>query len=129
MAERVRKHLGREIGLGREYFFVVEGHSNRTGAQTYLHMHGAIASHDPGERVRIEAALARAAGQELRGSRRVARSVHSAWFELVQVAYPNYLFKFTLRDDPRLDDRRLVMSRPMTQAASMFWNDIAHKRA
>lgn len=43
----------------------------------------------------------------------------------LQAAYGNYRFKFNRRDDPRLDHRRLVMSQPLTQAAKIFWNDIA----
>lgn len=125
LSQRVRKHIGRAIGHGREYYFVVEGHSDATGAQTYLHMHGAIATRAPGELELIKGALAKAAGQDLKGRGQIARSVHTAWFQTVRVAYMNYLFKFTLRRDPRLDERRLVMSRAMTQAARDFWNDIA----
>lgn len=125
LSERVRKHLGRAVGNGREYFFVIEGHSTLTGAQTYLHMHGAIATHAPRENKLIEDALARAAGHDLAGRGRVSRAVHTAWFETIRAAYMNYLFKFTLRRDPRLDERRLVMSTAMTQAAREFWNDVA----
>ena len=127
LAERVRKHVSRALGTEREYFFVIEGHSS-SGAATYLHMHGAIATR-PGESdAMIESVLAKAAGHDLHGRGRVGRSVHSKWFERLRVAYPNYLFKFRTRRDPRLDERRLVMSRAMTQAASMFWADIAHRR-
>ncbi len=125
LSERVRKHIVRAIGPGREYFFVVEGHSSLTGAQTYLHMHGAIATRAPGELELVKGALAKAAGQDLKGRRRVARSVHAAWFKTIRAAYMDYLFKFTLRRDPRLDEKRLVMSNAMTQAARDFWNDIA----
>lgn len=31
LSERVRKHVSRAIGRAREYFFVIEGHSVRTG--------------------------------------------------------------------------------------------------
>lgn len=125
LAERVRKHLGKAIGAGREYFFVIEGHAKGTGAETYLHMHGAIATYEDCEQKLIEDALAKAAGHDLRGRKRGKRAVHSDWFTLVQAAYGNYLFKFARRKDPRLDERRLVMSRAMTQAAEMFWIDIA----
>ncbi len=128
LAERVRKHVSRELGPGREYFFVIEGHSAKTGAQTYLHIHGAMAARDQAEHRRIENALAKAAGHDVGGRGRKPRATKSVWFEQVRVAYPNYLFKFTLRRDPRLDERRLVMSHAMTQAASMFWSDIAHRR-
>ncbi|WP_394700043.1 hypothetical protein [uncultured Parasphingorhabdus sp.] len=125
LSERVRKHLSRSIGVGREYFFVIEGHSKNSGTPTHLHMHGAIATYDAAERRKIENALAKSAGHDVRGNSRIPRAVHLDWFKVMQIAYPNYLFKFTLRDDPRLDSRRLVMSRSMTQAAKMFWNDIA----
>ncbi|MEB3415129.1 hypothetical protein VCJ71_03520 [Alteriqipengyuania sp. WL0013] len=128
LSERVRKHISREVGTGREYFFVIEGHSAKTGAQTYLHIHGAIATHDSAENGRIEEALLRAAGHNVRGRGKTPRATKAKLFEQVRVAYPNYLFKFTLRHDPRLDERRLVMSRVMTQAAAMFWTDIAHER-
>lgn len=125
LAERLRKQLGKEIGLGREYFFVIEGHNSGNGAQTYLHMHSAIALNDLSERAQIKNALARAAGQGVRGGVRIPRSVHTAKFETVRAAYMNYLFKFALRLDPRLDERRLVMSNSMTQAARDFWHNIA----
>lgn len=125
LAERVRKQLGMAIGPGREYFFVIEGHSKDTGAQTHLHMHGAIVTADHGEVATIKDALARAAGHDVAGRGRVARAVHSAWFTTIRPAYMNYLFKFTLRRDPRLDDKRLVMSISMTQAARDFWEYIS----
>lgn len=124
LAERVRKHVSRELGPGREYFFVIEGHSAKTGLHTYLHIHGAMAARDRGEHKRIEAALVKAAGHDVGGRGRMPRATKSKWFERVRVAYPNYLFKFSLRRDPRLDERRLVMSHAMTGAASMFWIDI-----
>ncbi len=125
LSERVRKHLARSIGPGREYFFVVEGHSKYTGNATALHIHGAIATYDANERRVVEDALAKAAGHDLPGRGRKHRAVQAKWFELLRVAYPNYLFKFSLRHDDRLDERRLVMSRSMTQAAKMFWDDIS----
>lgn len=125
LMERVRSHVRRSLGENREYFFVIEGHQKRTAARTHLHMHGAIASYDEEEREALKVALGKAAGQGLRESKPVPRSIHSRWFTVVQAAYSNYLFKFARRDDPRLDHRRLVMSQPMTQAATMFWNDIA----
>tara|TARA_Y100000296_G_C5136544_1_gene238515 strand:+ start:136 stop:921 length:786 start_codon:yes stop_codon:yes gene_type:complete len=129
LSERVRKQLSRTIGAGREYFFVVEGHSMATGQQTHLHIHGAIAVRDGDSVMDIRAALAKAAGHDLHGRSRMRRAVHTKWFNLFRVAYPDYLFKFRTRRDPRLDERRLVMSRSMTQAASMFWSDVAHERS
>ena len=119
LSERVRKHLGRAVGNGREYFFVIEGHSNLTGAQTYLHMHGAIATRAPRESKLIEDALAKAAGHDLAGRGRVSRAVHSAWFEAIRAAYMNYLFKFTLRRDPRLDERRSAFRTPSSTPARL----------
>ncbi len=125
LSERVRKHVTRSLGAGREYFFVIEGHSNWTGSQTHLHVHGALAARDGESLEMIEDVLCKAAGHDMRGRGRPDRAARSKWFQLMQVAYPNYLFKFTLRRDPRLDEKRLVMSRAMTQAARDFWNDIA----
>lgn len=127
LSERVRKHLGRALGTGREYFFVIEGHEKVAGAQTHLHMHGAIATHAGDVEKTIQDALAKAAGHDLRQRSRVPRAVHSKWFGLIQAAYGDYLFKFVKRHDPRLDEKRLVMSRSMTQAAKMFWDDISRR--
>lgn len=124
MAERVRKHLSRSIGNGREYFFVIEGHEKRSGGETGLHLHGAIAIYAPHERKVVEDAIAKAAGQDVHGRGRVKRSVHSKPFSMIRVAYGNYLFKFARKFDPRLDDRRLVMSQAMTGAARMLWSVI-----
>lgn len=121
MAERVRKHLTRSIGRGREYFFVIEGHQKRSGDETGLHLHGAIAIHTAHERKVIEDAIAKAAGQDVHRRGRVKRSVHSKPFSMIRVAYGNYLFKFARKFDARLDDRRLVMSQAMTAAARMLW--------
>ena len=49
LGERVRKHLAKAVGGGREYFFVIEGHSKASRTPTRLHMHGAIALHDGAE--------------------------------------------------------------------------------
>ena len=125
LSERVRKHLTRVIGARREFFFVLQGHEKTTGAPTHLHIHGAIAAYGHEERKVIKEALAKAAGHGIRGRRIIARAAHAKWFETFRVAYPNYLFKFSLRRDPRLDERRLVMSHSMTRAAKMFWQDIA----
>ncbi|HVL79311.1 MAG TPA: hypothetical protein VM346_08500, partial [Sphingomicrobium sp.] len=38
LAERVRKHLGRAVGPGREFFFVIESYSKETLAPTILHI-------------------------------------------------------------------------------------------
>jgi len=124
LSERVRKHVSRAIGRAREYFFVIEGHSARTGRPTYLHIHGAIAIGDQTEEAAIKQALLKALGQDKAGRRQTPRSVVAKPFERIRAAYPDYLFKFTLRRDPRLDERRLVMSRTMTQAAAMFWHDM-----
>ncbi|MFK4002533.1 hypothetical protein [Qipengyuania sp. NPDC077563] len=125
LAERVRKHVGRSIGFRREYYSVLEGHAKLTGAKTHLNMHGTIAIR-AGDSVKIlMAALARAAGHDIGKRKRIPRAVHSQWFTVIRAAYANYLFKFARRRDPRLDERRLVMSQEMTQAAKMFWNDVA----
>jgi hypothetical protein len=129
LSERVRKHVVRSLGAGREYFFVIEGHSNWTGMPTHLHIHGAFAAREGESLEMIEDVLCKAAGHDLRGRGRSSRAAKSDWFRLMQVAYPNYLFKFTLRRDPRLDEKRLVMSNAMTQAARDFWHDISRPRA
>lgn len=124
LAERVRKHLGRAVGKGREFFFVLESFSKRTNAPTFLHVHGAALAYNRQEETIIEGAVARAAGHDVRGNLRTARAVHSDWFHTINAGYGDYLFKFSKRFDPRLDDRRLVMSHSMTGAARDLWMDI-----
>jgi hypothetical protein len=123
LAERARKHLARAVGKGREFFFVIEGLSKDTFAPTILHIHGAAAVYLPGEARRIERAIAAAAGH-VRGASKQRRAVHSKPFTTLQAAYGDYLFKFAKQFDPRLDDRRLVMSNSMTTAARDLWIDI-----
>jgi hypothetical protein len=123
LAERVRKHLTRAIGPGREFFFVVEGHSKDTLAPTILHIHGAAAIYRAGEANRVETAIAAAAGHG-RGASKQRRAVHSKPFTTLQAAYGDYLFKFAKQFDARLDERRLVMSQSMTRAARDLWIDI-----
>lgn len=123
LAERVRKHLGRAVGRGREFFFVIEVLSTATLAPTFLHIHDAVALYQAGEADRVEAAVAAAAGH-VRGATRQRRAVHSELFTKLQPAYGDYLFKFAKRFDPRLDDRRLVMWNSMTMAARDLWIDI-----
>jgi hypothetical protein len=123
LAERVRKHLNRAVGTGREFFFVIEGLSKDTLAPTILHVHGAAAVYQSGEADRIEAAIAAAAGH-VRGASKQRRAVHSKPFTTLQAGYGNYLFKFAKQFDRRLDDRRLVMSQSMTRAARDLWIDI-----
>lgn len=125
LSERVRKHLSRAIGNGREFFFVIEAHSKGTGAATHLHIHGAIATYAKSEQKVIKQALAKAAGHDLGGRKAVPRAAHTKWFEQIRVAYVDYLFKFAKRFDDRIDRKRLVMSQSMTSAARMFWIDIA----
>lgn len=50
--------------------------------------------------------------------------MHAKWFEVIRVAYVDYLVKFAKKTDPRLDNKRLVMSQPMTAAARDLWIDI-----
>ena len=123
LAERVRKHVTRAVGR-REFFFVIEGAQKGTGNPVLLHMHGAICSYEPGEARRLEEALARAAGHNVSGRRQTPRAVNTKWFEVIRVAYVDYLFKFAKKFDPRLDDKRLVMSQLMTAAARDLWIDI-----
>jgi hypothetical protein len=123
LAERVRKHLGRAVGMGREFFFVIEGHSKDTLTPTFLHIHGAAAVYEAGDADRIETAIAGAAGH-VRGASKQRRAVHSAPFTTLRAGYGDYLFKFAKQFDPRLDDRRLVMSNSMTSAARDLWIDI-----
>jgi len=123
LAERVRKHLGRAVGPGREFFFVIESYSKETLAPTILHIHGAAAVYQSGEADCIEAAIAAAAGH-VRGASKQPRAVHSKPFTTLRAGYGDYLFKFAKQFDPRLDDRRLVMSQSMTRAARDLWIDI-----
>jgi hypothetical protein len=123
LSERVRKHLTRAVGARREFFFVIEGLSKNTLAPTKLHVHGAAAIYEAGEAARIEGAVAAAAGH-VRGASKQRRAVHSKPFTTLQAAYADYLFKFAKQFDPRLEDRRLVMSQSMTRAARDLWVDI-----
>jgi hypothetical protein len=123
LAERVRKHLSRAVGKGREFFFVIESFSKHTGSPTVLHLHGAAAVYEPGEPESIEMAVAKAAGHG-RGASVQPRAIHSKEFTTLRAGYGDYLFKFAKRFDPRLDDRRLVMSHSMTGAARDLWIDI-----
>jgi hypothetical protein len=123
LAERLRKHITRAVGPGREFFFVIEGFSKHTLSPTILHIHGAAAVFAGGEAKRIEAAVAKGAGH-LPAASKQPRAVHSKPFTLLQAGYGDYLFKFAKRFDPRLDEKRLVMSQPMTRAARDFWIDI-----
>jgi hypothetical protein len=123
LAERVRKHVSRAVGK-REFFFVIEGAQKGTGNPVILHMHGAVCAYEPSEARQLREALARAAGHNVDGRQQTPRAVHTTWFEVIRVAYVDYLFKFARKFDPRLDDKRLVMSQPMTAAARDLWIDI-----
>lgn len=123
LAERVRKHVTAAVGK-REFFFVIEGAKKGTGQPVILHMHGAVCAYDTSEAKDLEAALARAAGHNVAGRKQTFRAVNTKWFEVIRVAYVDYLFKFAKKFDDRLDDRRLVMSQPMTTAARDLWIDI-----
>jgi hypothetical protein len=127
LAERVRKELTKAVGK-REFFFVIESFSKDTGLPVIVHMHGAVCAYDRSEAVALEGALLRAAGHNVGGRQQTARATSSRWFELLRVAYGNYLFKFARKFDPRLDDRRLVMSQPMTAAARDLWIDITRPK-
>jgi len=124
MAERIRKELDKAVGVGREFFFVMEGWSKDTKAPTYLHFHGGAALRELGDPAKIEEAVARAAGHGLRGSSTIPRAVHSDVFRKEQAAYATYLFKAARRPDPRLMDRRMAMSTSLTGTARMFWETI-----
>lgn len=123
LAERVRKQLTKAVGK-REFFFVIEGARKGTGQPVILHMHGAVCAYNAGERQMLEEALARAAGHNIAGRGQTFRAVNTKWFEVIRVAYVDYLFKFGRKFDPRLDNRRLVMSQDMTAAARDLWIDI-----
>lgn len=123
LAERVRKHLARAIGPRREFFFVIESYSKHTLAPTFLHIHGAAALYARHESDCIKAALGRAAGH-VRGASKQPRAIHSDLFTILRAGYGDYLFKFAKQFDPRLDERRLVMSQAMTRAARDLWMDI-----
>ena len=123
LAERVRKQLTMAVGK-REFFFVIESFSKDTGLPVIVHMHGAVCAYDRSEAAAMERALLRAAGHNIGGRQQTFRATSSRWFELLRVAYGDYLFKFARKFDPRLDDKRLVMSQPMTAAARDLWIDI-----
>lgn len=124
MRDRVRIELDKAVGPGREFFFIIEGWSKVTKTQTYLHLHGGAALRDAGDNRRIEAAVARAAGHGQQGLSAIPRAMHSQVFTVHQAAYATYLLKAVRRRDPRLPDRRLAMSKSMTQTARIFWESI-----
>ena len=123
LAERVRKHITRALGKGREFFFVIEGLSKHTLAPTVLHIHGGAAVFEPEDLRRIKGAVAKAAGH-LPGASKQPRAIHTKLFTTLQAAYGDYLFKFAKRADVRLDQKRLVMSQGMTRAGRDLWIDI-----
>ena len=126
MREAITRNIRRSLGSPREFFFVIEGQSKDTLAPTGLHLHGAICVHERQEIDALRSAVLLAAGQTAK--RRVPRALHTKPFETIRVAYVDYLFKFAKTFDARLEERRLAMSRPMTQAASTFWQDITRVR-
>ncbi|UYY59742.1 hypothetical protein [Sphingomonas sp. S2-65] len=125
MRDRVRSELDKAVGTGREFFFIIEGWSKDTNGPTYLHLHGGAAIRAAGDHVKVEAAVARAAGHGQRGFSAVPRAIHSAMFSTHQAAYATYLLKAARRPDPRLPDRRMAVSNSMTQTARLFWESIS----
>lgn len=123
LAERVRKHISKALGPGREFFFVIEGLSKHTLTPTVLHIHSGAAVFEPGDARRIKVAVAKAAGH-LPGASKQPRAVHTKLFTTLQASYGDYLFKFAKRADARLDEKRLVMSQGMTRAGRELWIDI-----
>lgn len=67
LRERVSKHLSRSLGLKREFFFVIEGHSKRSGGPTGLHIHGATPLPDRVGYEKAVDALAKATGHDIGG--------------------------------------------------------------
>lgn len=124
MVERVRKEFDTAVGRGREWFFVVEGWSKDKRASTYLHIHGGVAIHQPGDDELLEAAVARAAGYDVNRQGGNGRAVHSARFAIEQAAYATYLLKAAKKPDPRLTDRRIAMSSAITSTSRAFWEMI-----
>jgi hypothetical protein len=120
MRDRVRRELDRHVRPNLDWFFVIEGWSPRHG-ETILHIHGGAASYEPGDDEKIMSAVSRAAGHGLRGYARAARAIHGRPFTRHTANYVDYLFKATRRQDDRLSEKRVTMSRTMTGGARAFW--------
>jgi hypothetical protein len=125
--DRLRKEMDKALGIGREWFFVIEGWSKVTKSPTFLHIHGGAALREPTDAKKIEIAAARAAGHDQRGRPRLPRTVHTAEFKVEQAAYANYLFKSVRRRDPRLPERRFAISNSLTSTARLFWETITRE--
>lgn len=126
LRDRLRRELDRLVRPRLEHFFVIEGWSNRTGAETHLHMHGGAAIYEPGEEDLIEQAAARAGGHHM-GRPSVGRAIHKKEFTRERAGYATYLFKNAKRADDRLPSRRLTMSRSAVGAARELWDTITGK--
>ncbi len=124
MRDRLRRELDRAVRTQVEWFFVIEGMSTRTRAQTNLHIHGGASTIEPGDAAKVMTAVSRAAGHGLTGYPKVPRAVHGKKFRVERAAYATYLLKFARRHDDRLQERRLTMSRSMVGAARAFWETI-----
>ncbi len=124
MRDRMRKEFDRLVRPRLDWFFIIEGWSQKTNAPTILHVHGAAVSFEPGDDRKIMDAAARAAGHGLKGYAPMPRAVHGRQFTRERAAYANYLFKAARRRDDRLGSRRLTMSRSMVGGAREFWEMI-----
>jgi hypothetical protein len=122
MRDRLRKEFDRLVYPRLDWFFIIEGWSSKSSAETFLHIHGAAASFETGDDVKIMNAAGRAAGHGIKGFEDMPRAVHGRTFTRERAGYANYLFKASKRRDDRLAERRLTMSRSMVGGARDFWN-------
>ena len=124
LAERVRKHITKAVGR-REFLLRYRGCAegdrqpgHSAPAWCCLRLRGPARREGFNKRWRGRLGTTSVDDSRHRGA------VHTRWFEVIRVAYVDYLFKFAKKIDPRLDDKRLVMSQPMTAAARDLWIDI-----
>lgn len=127
MRDRLRKEFDKYVRPSLDWFFIIEGWSQKLRAETFLHIHGAAAVFEPGDDKRIEEAVGRAAGHGIKGFPKVDRAIHGRRFTRERAGYADYLFKAARRHDDRLPDKRLTMSRNMVGGAREFWRLITEQ--
>lgn len=103
------------------FFFAIEGRSKDRRAKTPLHIHGAVLVNDASKDDAVREALKRACGHYIKGrsSMRSAARLQRT-YRLVNKWAAYCMKNIQMRDD-RLDENRIAMSRPLSQAARYWW--------